>query len=328
VVKKAAYADRDQLPNYATDREHAQQVFREYSRIQHRYEPFVGWRALPFKGRTTTINEQGQRVHSVARNVVKAGPVVRFFGGSTMWGEGSDDNNTIPALFQKQVANAEVHNHGQLAYNTRQEVDALISLYSRNERSDVIIFYDGVNDAAFLCPAEIEELPAHRLVPMYREKLYAKKSAYLKETFNMLFTDNILKLITKKTTDRNTYAAYDCVEKPAKAEEVAEMLLKNWELANQIVTSRGGRFIAVLQPAAFIGKPRTDHIELDDALNKNFSLVYSLIRKKIAERNHPWIYDLSEIFNGSEYVFIDFCHVSPNGNAIMANRIAEIYRNN
>ena len=101
-------------------------------------------------------------------------------------------------------------------------------------------------------------------------------------------------------------------------------MIKNWEMAHEIVTKRNGEFLAVLQPAAFIGNPRTDHLELDDELGKNFELIYTLLRKKIQERNHPWIIDLSHAFDNDEFIFIDFCHVSPNGNEIIAREISRV----
>lgn len=324
-LKKSAKANRADLPNYEKDRDHAKAVFADYNSIQHRYEPFVGWKTRPYKGTTTNISEDGLRTHEVKNNGGDRGKVVRFFGGSTMWGEGSDDQHTIPALFSALNPGYKVYNHGQLAYNTRQELDDLISVYSRDERADIVIFYDGVNDAAFLCPKVIKELPAHRLVPMYREKLYSGKLSIVKELLNKVFIEDILAVIRKATyRPAPDNSPYDCVSDPEKAESIAEMMMKNWEMAHEIVTARNGEFLAVLQPAAFIGNPRTDHLELDEALGQNFQLIYRLLRKKIAEKNHPWIVDLSGKFDGDEYIFIDFCHVSPNGNEIIAREISNV----
>lgn len=324
-LKKTTKSNRAQLPNYAGDPEHAKAVFADYNRVQHQYEPFVGWRTLPYKGETTHISADGLRTHDMADATDNSRRVVRFFGGSTMWGEGSDDHHTIPALFNELNPGVKVYNHGQLAYNTRQELDNLISVYARNEKTDLVIFYDGVNDAAFLCPKVIKELPAHRLVPMYREKLYTGKFTIVKELVTKVFIEDILKLIQKLTYRPGPdNSPYDCVSNPEKAEAIAEMMMKNWEMAHEIVTNRNGEFLAVLQPAAFIGTPRTDHLELDEELGKNFEQIYNLLRKKIAERNHPWIVDLSEKFDGNEYIFIDFCHVSPNGNEIIAREISAV----
>jgi hypothetical protein len=324
-LKKTTKSNRSELPNYAANREYARAVFADYNRVKHRYEPFVGWKTLPYDGKTTHISKAGLRTHETKIHESHNAPVVRFFGGSTMWGEGSDDQHTIPALFNDLNPGYQVYNHGQLAYNTRQELDELISVYSRNEKTDVVIFYDGVNDAAFLCPKVIKELPAHRLVPMYREKLYAGKFALVKELASKVFVEEILNVVRKTTyTATPENSPYDCVSEPAKAETIAEMMVKNWEMAHEIVTTRNGEFIAVLQPSAFTGNPRTDHLQLDQELGKNFEAIYSLLQEKITQRNHPWIIDLTRKFDNDEHIFIDFCHVSPNGNEIIAREISNV----
>lgn len=321
---KTAQATRYELPNYDKDREYAKQVFKDYNSVQHEYYPFVGWKTKPYNGKTTHIDKTGSRIHTPPKSSGHS-RTVRFFGGSTMWGEGSDDQHTIPALFNNEFPDFKVHNHGQLAYNTRQELDALINIYSKDDTTDIVIFYDGVNDAAFLCPKEIDELPSHRLVPMFRDKIYVGKSKIVKEALFKTFLENIFRLI-RKHSGQQKESPYNCIGDEGKAEEIAEIMMRNWELAHKIVTDRGEKFIAVLQPAAFIGNPRTDHLETDEDFKANFSEVYRRIKQKIAERKHPWIYDLSNAFDGDQHIFIDFCHVSPNGNEIMANRIAEIVR--
>ncbi len=327
-LQKTGKSNRADLPNYSQDREPARAVFADYNRIQHHYEPFTAWKTRPYTGTTTNISSDGLRVVPRDPSDSPDKKVVRFFGGSTMWGEGSDDQHTIPALFKKLNPQYEVYNHGQLAYNSRQELDELISVYAKNEKTDIVIFYDGVNDAAFLCPREITDLPAHRLVPMYREKLYTGKFSLVSELALKLFADDILNLIHKVTyrpTPQNS--PYDCTQNPAKAEAIADMMIKNWEMAQQIVTARGGEFYAVLQPAAFISHPRTDHLELDEELGRNFEEIYKRLKEKIDARKHPWILDLSSAFDGDEYIFIDFCHVSPNGNEIIAREVSEIVDN-
>lgn len=320
---KTDQQSRYNLPNYENDREHAKEVFKDYNSITHDYYPFVGWKNKPYEGKTTRIDKNGFRIHTPPSPIGEGAKVVRFFGGSTMWGEGSDDQHTIPALFNQQFPQYEVWNHGQLAYNSRQELDALITSYSKNAKADLVIFYDGVNDAAFLCPKEIDELPAHRLVPMFRDKIYVSKSKMIKEALYKIFLENIVRL-TGRMSKAKKESPYDCLSTPGKAEEIAEIMMKNWELANEIVTARGGKFIAILQPALFVGNPRADHLPPDEDFKNNFAEVYKHIKTKIAERNHPWIYDLSNAFDGDQLIFIDFCHVSPNGNEIIAKHIAEI----
>ena len=323
---KDPQADRGALPNYDDNREHARAVFRDYASLQHEYYAFVGWKTLPYKGKTTTIDQTGNRTHTAPPFDGPVDRSVHFFGGSTVWGEGSDDQHTIPALFNEFVPDHRVFNHGQLAYNTRQNVDALITLYNKKIHPDVVIFYDGVNDPAFLCPSVINELPAHRLVPMFRQRIYVSKPQVVKDILNKIFTENIFRMVRRNSAKADKASAYDCLSNPEKAEAIAEMFMMNWELAHEIVTQRGGKFIAFLQPAALVGNPRTDHLDLDENLKANFADVYKRIQKKIREKNHPWIYDLSNLLDGQEHIFIDFCHVSPNGNEKVARAIADIVK--
>ncbi|MBX2963563.1 MAG: SGNH/GDSL hydrolase family protein [Cyclobacteriaceae bacterium] len=323
-LKKTSQGNRSDLPNYANDREHAREIFVDYNRVQHQYEPFTGWKTLPYSGKTLQIDQSGIRTHKPypATGDTKT---VYFFGGSTMWGEGSDDQHTIPALVNQSKPDYETQNHAQLAYATRQELDALITLYSKNQKPDYVIFYDGVNESAFLCPTEINELPAHRLVPMFRQKLYQSKKAYIKELLGKLFYENIQKVIyryTYKPSLENT--PYNCASNPEKARALAHIMMRNWEIAHDLVAQHEGNFIAILQPAAFIGNPKTDHLKLDEQLRPEYEIVYKEIRKLITERGYDWIYDFTDSFDLPDYIYIDFCHVSPNGNEIIARRIASL----
>src|SRR5262245_57112667 len=62
-LKRADNVKREKLPNYANDYAHAEKVFNDYNRVQHQYEPFVGWKTLPYNGTTLHISAGGQRTH-------------------------------------------------------------------------------------------------------------------------------------------------------------------------------------------------------------------------------------------------------------------------
>ncbi|MDQ2657485.1 MAG: hypothetical protein M3Y60_08705, partial [Bacteroidota bacterium] len=108
-LQKTGKSNRADLPNYSQDREHAHAVFADYNRIQHQYEPFTGWKTRPYTGETTNISRDGLRTVPPSQPEGRNQEVVRFFGGSTMWGEGSDDSHTIPALFNKLNPQYEVY---------------------------------------------------------------------------------------------------------------------------------------------------------------------------------------------------------------------------
>ncbi|MBX2945158.1 MAG: SGNH/GDSL hydrolase family protein [Cyclobacteriaceae bacterium] len=314
---------RHLLPGYAEDHAYAEAIFNDYHSTAHRYKSFAEWQMLPYEGKTLHINNEGLRFHTPPPGATES-PVIRFFGGSTMWGEGSDDAHTIPALVHQKINTGTVINHAQLAYNSRQNLEALISLYAKGEKADVVIFYDGVNDAAFLCPQEIQELPGHRLIPLFQKKIYGGGKQLILTVLNNLFTKNILLLVQyRQNTGDKKPSLYDCLNTD-KGLSVARMLMANWEMAHELVSSRGGKFIAVLQPVSYIGSPQVAHLQLHEELGANFRFVYTELQKLISEKNHPWIYDFTSAFDSEEYIYIDFCHVTKSGNKIIADKLTPL----
>jgi len=87
---------RHLAPSY-DDKDYARRVFDDQRRTIESYSSFVGWRRLPLRTKTTNIGADGFRVHTVGRENVPQSGRLGFFGGSTAWGTGVDDNNTIPA---------------------------------------------------------------------------------------------------------------------------------------------------------------------------------------------------------------------------------------
>lgn len=44
----------------------------------------------------------------------------------------------------------------------------------------------------------------------------------------------------------------------------------------------------------------------------------------IAEARADWIYDMTDAYDGDEFIDTGPCHVTENGNAIMAKRISDV----
>ncbi len=114
----------------------------------------------------------------------------------------------------------------------------------------------------------------------------------------------------------------DCDAKPAKAKKIAENLLADWKIAEQLVSSYGGRFVGILQPALYFSKTRIDHISDDPAMRAQFQAVYPLIERLMVKDGA--LHNLVGAVDVDDYVYVDFCHLSPNGNALIAARMAEI----
>ena len=135
------------------DRDLARLIYREKKQLKTRYVPYIAWSRKPFSGETITINREGDRIHPLMTD--HTSKYIHFFGGSTMWGSGVDDLNTIPAHFNALHQDSRVYNHGEAGFVSRQEVARLINLVNQNSPMDVVIFYDGCNDCRSLCRADV-----------------------------------------------------------------------------------------------------------------------------------------------------------------------------
>ena len=121
--------------------------------LTSQYISYIGWRREPFKGKTINLaGPYAQRATVGAAILAK--PSVYFFGGSTMWGTGADDADTIPSLVT-QLGGFRSENYGECGLYRTPEPGLLVELLQDGHRPDVVVFYDGVNEVAHKCRSEL-----------------------------------------------------------------------------------------------------------------------------------------------------------------------------
>jgi hypothetical protein len=306
------------------DKEHARRIFEDQRKTVEAYRSFVGWRRQPLKTMTTNIGADGLRLHTVGRENASQSKALGFFGGSTAWGTGVDDNNTIPARLDKITDRYEITNYGETGWTSRQSLAQLINLMNEVEAPDIVIFYDGANEVLIHCNLGFgSALNVHhetkKLEKLVRD---SQSSSYIYRNFVVPAVDTF-----ERVTDyvRNP-SQWACDRDPARAAAVANHLVRNWEIARTLVESYGGQFMAVLQPLTGVGKPKIDHLELDLAVLANYAAVYSEIRSLMSDRELGWAWDMSDTFDVDQRLYMDHAHVVGEGNALVATRIAKVLR--
>ncbi|MEX2491406.1 MAG: SGNH/GDSL hydrolase family protein [Nitrospirales bacterium] len=288
-------------------------IYREKKQLETRYVPYMAWSRKPFSGKTTTINPEGDRTHLLTTD----SPIrhIRFFGGSTMWGSGVDDQNTIPAHFNALHQNYRAYNHGQSGFVSRQELARLVNLVNQNSPMDVIIFYDGCNDSLSLCDPDVS-INGHR-----EQAKMANKLEYRWQVVDDLIGP--IGTVIQKIGKPKERPISQCQSNPVYPEMVASTLVNNWKIARAVAALGGADFHAILQPVAPIGQPNIEYLSQRQA-RTDFHLVYPLVLE-IKKREHlDWIHDLTDAFDVDEYIYIDSCHVNGRGNAIIAQKISEL----
>lgn len=312
-------------------------ISEEWSQLKTSYQPFIGWRRYPFAGEFINVDQEGYRktINSTE------GRTIRFFGGSTMWGARLEDKNTIPSLFGKcSEEDFEIINHGESGFNSRQELAEMINIFLKKKRTDLVVFYDGVNDIDFLCDQN-SSIPSHKRENQFKQKLLTQKASQnyfhsndnilglSQQLFYKIFLENTRSLIKniRRYLFNVAHYPYSCHVDSARAEAVAGNLLDCWKNARVIAKENGSEFIAILQPNIYIGNANSDYLTLDRSglQGENFKAVYKILQKKIAEENVDWMYDFSSVFADNQHpLYFDFCHLNNEGNEIVANNICKI----
>lgn len=310
--------------------------FKEHSTFVTTYYDYISWRRDDFEGETINIVD-GLRVTKEPDNISGNAEHYLFFGGSTTWGMGVNDENTYPSIFAERL-NTYVTNFGETGYVARQSLALLTNFLVNNSMLDLsgqhIVFYDGVNDVAHRCRSEINGLGTGReqqIRSILSKNLFQKYS--FEKSFEQLtqFMQAItrrLGIVNASNLVNNTYA---CSLDPIRAEEVAKTLVETWQVTSDIVKERGGRFTAILQPVAFIGSPNIGNLDLltgnnniknDILLGMQYETVYPLIRHFAASANIDFI-DMSSVYDNCDNCYIDFCHVGPQAHQLLVDSLTK-----
>jgi len=317
-IGREPVTNKAQLPPYAGNERRATELWKELeASMKVDYVPFVEWRRKPFRGKLVTISETGDRVYEPPTEAPPEAPVVRFFGGSSMWGTGAEDSQTIPAIFARQHPRYRAYNHGEGAYNSRQNLERLINLLARGERTDVAVFYEGFNDVLTLCSADIA-LNGHG------EEEAMRRILARAESLGDLFYGRTVRLLQKLRGAKSEKLL--CDSDPVRARRVAGTALNVWRLARRLQEGSCGRLLVVLQPVASVGHPRLDYLdEQGDVFERQLQAVYPHWQRAARRPgSHAWLFDLTGAFDGNRPLYVDLVHVAGGGNAIMAQRIAPL----
>ena len=322
--------ERAFYPTYA-NKDFSIELLNEFSKLTTRYKSFLGWRREKVDFNHTNISGPYHARKSTGEAIDNS---VWFFGGSTMWGTGASDSQTIPSHFNS-ITTLPVYNFSETGWNSRQSLNQLINLLGDNHQPSAVIFYDGVNDVIHQCRIEYQSLPVHS----YEERITNSiHTSTIERGFKFISTPYIA--FAKKLNFKPLFAGsskqFDCDTNKAKAQSIAEHLVNNWRTSFAISRSNGFDFYGILQPTLFSTSTNSEYLvanAMRSHYETQFNAVYPLIVKEIKRQC-----DLDEKFcaslikgtdwlDGINNIFIDFCHVNSLGNKVIAENIAPLLKN-
>jgi len=321
----------------------------DFERIQRiavsgRYAPWVLWRAEAGRSAPPWSSDSlGRRI--TPGNSGSAEVEVFIFGGSGAWGLGVPDSCTIAAylgeyLDDSLAVDVDVYNMAQLGYVSMQELIELMMLLRRGRVPDYAVFYGGFNDVASAfqngragCHYDLQRIKARiegesaetgsggPLLSLFRSS----------NTFQLLSSLGVLRRGDAADSQRLPWYS-DSSRAGALAEDAVALYLEQAEMAGAIADSYGFDAIFVWQPNIWCGakdltpeerRLSTAGIGRDESWRRMVVQAYSIYGS--AADSLPGAHSFASVYDDCpQSIFTDHagCHVTPEGNAIAAERLA------
>ncbi len=325
---------RAYYPTYS-NKEFSIELFNENSKLNSIYSSFIGWRREKVNFKYTNVSGPYNARKSKGEAINNS---VWFFGGSTMWGTGASDLQTIPSHFNS-LTDIPVYNFGEASWTSRQSLNQLINAIGDKNKPSIVIFFDGINDVIIQCRSENKLVPSHSREKRIQNAL--KPLLMQKRITNFILSPYIA--IAKKfsiqlpSINRSQSKAYDCDINKAKAISIAQHLVNNWYSAHTLSKSKNFEFYSILQPNLFTTKTNSEYlppsiVKENIEVEIQYKIVYPLIVKEI-DKYCEFDKDFCSSFvNGTDWldgtnnIFIDPYHINSLGNKVIAKRMKSLLK--
>jgi lysophospholipase L1-like esterase len=298
------------------------------------YKPYVIWRKGPFAGQTVTIDADGVRKSYYSSCDDAAAYTIWMFGDSTLWGTGVPDWETIPSLVAKKFSDSGrkvcVVNFGETAWASTQEViELMLSLKQSAKKPEMVIFYNGIIDTYI--PYQTDVPDAHFNFARTKQAFESQRNnaasfEYLRQTNTYRALMELRSILSGLGTARDN-GRFSPERLNSMAQATYGNYVKNMQLADILGQGYGFRCLFFWQPTLLAGnKPATsDEIRLREreenehpGIDRVFGATYALLSGYKAAN----FFDLANIFDQErEARFIDFSHLGPAGNQMIADRM-------
>ena len=313
------------------------------------YEPYTIWKRRPYRGTYTTIDLTGAR-RTVGNSTGEDALDIWMFGGSAVWGVGAPDHETIPshlaALLNDTLGiDAHVRNLGRRGYVSTQEVIHLMRELQAGRRPDIVVFYNGVNDAAAV--SLWPEFPGvHVSFDTVRDRFESTDEDgdlgwFARSTGLYKASRIVLDRVEGESFERDgiiVYADRDTDATPNYrwlAERGLDLWLLNARVIDGLARDYGFTPLMAFQPGLWsTGKPldpseesliasEMEYAGLNTIMTVRAEMA-AVLEERLSERqSSDWVVNLNDLFaDTSGPVYIDYVHVTGRGNEIAARRIA------
>ncbi len=321
------------------------------------YQPYTVWTRKPIQGEYVNVDDQGCRVTEF--NSAEPGALrIWMVGGSTTWGMGVPDTETIPSrvakLFNDSGVPTRILNLGHTGFVSTQEVVTLVRELQTRQAPDIWVVYDGLNEGLGL--AERPDLPnPHYLMGRVSGLFESREVGPAPGTSSVLMdvakTTGYYRLASalrhRFLPPEKADAAGPAPKKdfsnnsdiPSVAAGSVDILFENYRLMAALAEEFGFPCFFFFQPQPGVGAKPLHESEVEVLADvaadpeENWVLQFSreqrrIFRERLSTGQAPErVYDLSDMFAAVDRpLYIDWAHLSQAGNRMVADRIFETLR--
>lgn len=283
------------------------------------YSPWIEYKNIDFSGRY--INTKGLIRASDPDKFISAHSLdtvsIYFFGGSTMYGFNSTDQETIASAFVKfyrlkypRGRSIHVVNYGICGYYSYNELMLFSHLIYTGKKPHLAIFLDGLNEFLIIKAAE------NRLPYFYYRLKMGSQSTVDERQFARIVdsTQSLFKIPTG-------------ILSPGIVDKLAQNYLENMNSVKRLASAHDVNTFFFVQPNPYFNYPnRSRDPKCDKEENELIKIGYPLLEKEFAGLDNCWFLG-NLLQNETGYPFIDRLHYSPAMSAKIAAEILEVIGN-
>jgi hypothetical protein len=303
------------------------------------FAPYTITQRKPFAGQYINVDTHGIR-RTANPDCSPTALRIWMFGGSVLWGWGAKDDETIPSIlsqkYAKSIGPVCITNFGEDAHVSTQEIIQLeIELKHTLNPPNLVLFYDGYGDMLASYQTGRED-PLMDFEPL-RQKVEKRDTGleFLKGsgTYQLVATlmSGILKL--KKIGDESS-AAEASREKQMDldAHMAAANFLGNVRLLQSLSEQFSFRYLVFWSPVSFQGNKPLDPDERKatnsfEFLNPGIAQLSRKGTDLVFAAPNKHVVNLTDVFDHTpDQVYVDYGHLNPIGNGMIAERILETIR--
>lgn len=338
VEEKYSYDDALKVAYTWLDKEQMDELLRETWSRPVIYEAFTQFKERPYEGKYVNVTENGFRV---GKNQGPWPPEsekfnIFVFGGSTAFGYGVADDETVASYLQEELAerinpNVRVYNFARGYYFSTQERFLFEQLLAAGFVPDAAIFIDGMNEFVFGdgSPAFTGRLTKFMEGGEKKKKTRWYDKLPLVELIAWIQTEEPQSPVDKQKPaegdERATYGTTPYLER------VLERYLVNKRMIETIAAEYGVIPVFVWQPVPTYKYDLSHHVFVKTSPTPFGGHLYSRYGYELLDQrrdtlplgdNFLWCADIQE--DANKLLYVDLVHYSPELNHALADTIASL----